>query len=130
MANLAGPSGTVVAADIQHEMLAGVRRRAERAGVMEQIRLHRIESSGLQFEHAFDFALAFWMLHEVPDEEATLRQIHASLKTGGRFLLVEPRGHVSGASFARTVNAALRAGFTQTADPRVSFSRALLLAAN
>ena len=130
MARLAGPSGSVVAADIQEEMLAGVGRRAEQAGVEKWIRLHRTDASGLQFQNAFDFALAFWMIHEVPDQEATLRQIYTSLKPEGRFLLVEPRGHVSAASFVRTVNTALSVGFTQTAEPRVWFSRAVLLTAN
>jgi len=32
----------------------------------------------------FDFAMAFWMVHEVPDRKAMLRLICASLKPGGR----------------------------------------------
>jgi ubiquinone/menaquinone biosynthesis C-methylase UbiE len=127
MARLVGSSGAVVAADLQPEMLAGVKRRAESAGVLAQIRLLNVDSSGLQFESAFDFALAFWMVHEVPDQEALLRQIRMSLTPAGRFLMVEPVGHVSKASFTRTVGFALQAGFTPAAEPRVSLSRAVLL---
>ena len=127
MARLVGSSGAVTAADVQPEMLAGVKRRAEKSGVLAQIRLHKVDSSGLHLGRVFDFALAFWMVHEVPDQEGMLRQICASLKPGGRFLLVEPKGHVSEAAFTRTVGIAEQAGFTKAAEPRISFSRAVLL---
>ena len=127
MARIVGSSGSVVAADLQPEMLAGVKRRAESSGVLAQVRLHKAGSSGLQFENAFDFVLAFWMVHEVPDQEALLKEIRVSLRPDGRFFMVEPRGHVSKESFARTVGLALQAGFTLAAEPRVSFSRAVLL---
>jgi predicted methyltransferase len=66
------------------------------------------------------------MLHEVPDSAGFLRQAHDSLKPGGSFLLVEPRGHVTKADFAATVAVAENAGFTVVARSRVGFSRAVL----
>ncbi len=127
MARLAGSSGAVVAADLQPEMLAGVKRRAESSGMLARIRLHQVDSTGLQFQKTFHFVLAFWMVHEVPDQEELLRQIRLSLTPAGRFLMVEPIGHVSRAAFTRTVGVALQAGFTRVAEPRISFSRAVLL---
>jgi ubiquinone/menaquinone biosynthesis C-methylase UbiE len=67
MARIVGPAGTVTAADLQPEMLAGVRRRAEKAGLASRVRLHRVDASGVHFDGVFDFVLAFWMVHEVPD---------------------------------------------------------------
>ncbi len=57
-----GPAGTVTAADLQPEMLAGVKRRAEKAGLAPRasgfIRCGRVRS----FDGVFDFVLAFWMV--------------------------------------------------------------------
>ena len=127
MARLVGPSGTVTAADLQPQMLAGVSRRAASAGLSARIRLHLVDASGIHFDGVFDSVLAFWMVHEVPDEVITLRQIRAALKPGGRFLLVEPKGHVSGAAFGRTVELARSAGLVRLGEARVSLSRAVLM---
>jgi len=89
--------------------------------------MRKVDSSGLHFDRAFDFALAFWMLHEVPDKVMVLAQVHASLKPGGRFLLVEPKGHVSQAAFRRTLELAENVGFTKSSDRPVSMSRAVSL---
>lgn len=127
MAGLAGASGSVTAADLQPQMLAGVRRRAEKAGVLRQVRLHQVDPTGLPFKGEFDFALAFWMIHEVPDQGELLNQIHVSLKPGGKFLLVEPKGHVKREDFAQTLHVGEEAGFTVHRRIRVFFSRAALL---
>ncbi len=127
MARLVGPSGTVTAADLQPQMLAGVSRRAGSSGLGARIRLHQVDASGIHFDSVFDAVLAFWMVHEVPDEALTLRQIRATLKPGGRFLLVEPKGHVSGAAFGHTVELARSAGLVSLGEVRVALSRAVLM---
>jgi SAM-dependent methyltransferase len=103
LARLVGPGGKVICVDLQEQMLAGVRRRAERAGVADRIRLHRTGKDGLGVDEATDFALAFWMLYEVPDQAAFLAEVIACVKPGSRLLVVEPRLHVSGAAFERSV---------------------------
>jgi len=52
--------------------------------------------------------------------------VYASLKEGGKFLLVEPSGHVSKTQFAATVQLVQEAGFSPVARPRTGFSRAVL----
>ena len=127
MARIVGSSGTVTAADLQSEMLAGVKRRAEKAGLVSRIRLREVDDSGLHFEGAFDFVLAFWMLHEVPDQAVVLGQICRALRPGGRFLLVEPKGHVKVAAFDCTIQIAQKAGLVRVRQPKVAFSRAILM---
>jgi SAM-dependent methyltransferase len=127
LARIVGSSGTVTAADLQSEMLAGVKRRARKAGLVSRVRLCEVDDSGLHFEGAFDFVLAFWMLHEVPDQAVILGQICRALKPGGRFLLVEPKGHVKVAAFDRTIQIAQKAGLVKVREPRVAFSRAMLM---
>jgi ubiquinone/menaquinone biosynthesis C-methylase UbiE len=128
LATLIGPAGKVICVDLQPEMLDGVRRRAERGGVLAQIRLLRCTPERIGLEEPVDFALAFWMLHEVPDQEAFLREVCAALRPGGRLLVVEPWLHVSDKAFARSVELACAAGLTIVARPKITISNAALLA--
>ena len=127
MAQMAGENGTVIAVDLQQEMLERLHLRAERAGLAGRIHLHRCRADGLDLDCQADFALAFYMLHEVPSSQAFLEQVHAALKPKGRLLLVEPRGHVSSADFERSVAVADEAGMEVVSEPRLAFSRAVLL---
>ena len=127
VARLVGPEGVVICVDLQEQMLAAVRRRAERAGVANRIRLHRAGPDGLGLIEAADFALAFWMLHEVPDPAAFLAEVRACLKPGGRLMVVEPRIHVGEAAFEASVEAAGKVGFTPVGRPDVALSRAVVL---
>ena len=128
LAEMVGGEGSVVAVDLQQAMLDKVGARAERKGLTSRIRLHRCEagSLGLGAEHA-DFGLAFWMVHEVPDQWRFFEEARALLRSDARLLLVEPRGHVSKAAFAQTLAAAEAAGFRREAGPRIAFSLAALL---
>ncbi len=126
LAELVGETGSVIAADVQQEMLDRLRARAEKAGLLSRIRFHHSDLVGPGVLGPADFALAFWMLHEVPEKPTFLRQVHDSLKEGGTFLLVEPSGHVSKARFAATVELVQQAGFAPVARPRTGFSRAVL----
>jgi hypothetical protein len=106
-------------------MLDQLGLRAERAELAARIRLWRVGAENGSPGPA-DFVLAFWMLHEVADQAAMLAQVHEWLKPEGRFLLVEPAGHVGKAAFVDSVERARQAGFALEARPRVGFSRAAL----
>ncbi len=58
-----------------------------------------------------DFALAFWMIHEVPDRVHFLGQIKFNLKPGALFLVVEPTIHVDREMYEETVRTAQEIGF-------------------
>jgi SAM-dependent methyltransferase len=126
LAELVGLGGEVVAADIQETMIAAVGRRAERHGYAN-VRPVLVGNGGLRPEDRFDFVLMFWMLHEVEDRSALLRDVRTRLEPEGRLLIVEPLGHVPGDLFAREVDAAEKAGFEVVDRPRVALSRAALL---
>ena len=127
MARLVGPTGRVTAIDIQEKMLSGLRRRAEKNGVSEIIRTHRAVPDSLGDHPQADFILAFWMVHEVPDQPAFLIQIFDLLKPGGRFLLVEPKIHVTEKNFRGTLKTAGGIGFVIKEGPKVRLSRSALL---
>ena len=75
-----------------------------------------------------DFVLAFYVMHEVPDPSRLLTEVHQCLQPGGRFLFVEPIGHVSAATFDKEVSLSDEAGFTVIDRPRIRLSRAAVLA--
>lgn len=111
MAKIVGDQGQVIAIDLQQQMLGVLRKRAEKAGVADRIRLCKCEQDHLGVDAQADFALAFMMVHEVPDQRRLLGEIHACLKPGGKLLVAEPRIHVSGKAFAGTVAWAGKPGF-------------------
>jgi len=127
LAELVGENGMVIAADLQEQMLKGVRRRSKRSGLEGRIRCHLSQPEAIGVTEPVDFALAFWMVHEVRQPQAFLREIYDLLKPGGRFLLVEPVFHVSETDFKLTSEKCETAGFRIIAMPKVRGSRALLL---
>jgi ubiquinone/menaquinone biosynthesis C-methylase UbiE len=122
-----GPSGQVVAVDLQQQMLDVLRQRAERAGVAQQIQTHRCQANSLDLDATFDFALAFYSAHEVPDQPRLLHEIHDLLHEGSKFLLVEPVGHVTARAFRRTLDQAAELGWSIEDHPKISWSHAALL---
>jgi ubiquinone/menaquinone biosynthesis C-methylase UbiE len=128
LAEMVGDGGSVVAVDLQQAMLDKLGARAERKGLAARIRLHRCDAGTLRLEgERADFALAFWMVHEVPDQWRFFREAHDLLRSGARLLLVEPKGHVVKAAFAHTLEAAEAAGFVMVERPRIAFSFSALL---
>jgi len=128
LAELVGPSGRVIAADLQPAMLAKVRKRVERAGLEDRVELHVCERDRIGLSTPVDFALAFWMLHEVPNALTFLKEIHGLLNDDGKLLLVEPKLHVGSSEFRVEMEAGWKAEFTLLAQPSIRLSRSALFA--
>jgi ubiquinone/menaquinone biosynthesis C-methylase UbiE len=126
MAKMVGENGRVIAADIQEKMLSALEKRAIRSGVQQRITLHLCSSDSLGVKSEVDFILAFWMMHEVPDKQRFLAELHSLLKDNGYFLLVEPIIHTTKADFEESVCLAGQAGFTQCKNPEIFFCRGAL----
>lgn len=127
MARLVGPGGRVIAADLQAGMLEKVRRKIAGSEFESRIRLHKCEPGGLGLDEQADFALAFYVVHEVPDQPGFFRQVADLLRPGGGCLVVEPMFHVTRAELARTLEAARTAGLDVNDGPRMRLSRTALL---
>jgi ubiquinone/menaquinone biosynthesis C-methylase UbiE len=127
LANMVGEAGTVFAADIQPQMLSRLRKRAVKAGVEKRIVFHQSRPDAIGLDCRADFVLAFWMVHEVPDQRLFLQQIKPILKPSGVFLLCEPRFHVTGTMFDTTIEAAKATGFIVRNMPKIFMSHSALL---
>lgn len=130
LARLVGPSGRVVALDVQPRMLAGLQRRLSRAGLAEraQLRQARAECMGVDdLEGVVDFVLAFAVAHEMPDQAAFFAESARALKPGGELLLAEPSSHVSEQEFVKTLAHAAQAGLLAGSHPYIRASHTALL---
>lgn len=114
LAKLAGPSGRVVCVDMQKRMIASLKRRALKAGLAGRIDARLCSSNSLMLGDLpgrIDFALAFGVIHEVPDRGRFLGELHCALARGGRLLIAEPRLPVPAGDFRETVDEAGMRGF-------------------
>ena len=129
LAKLVGERGRVYAVDIQERMLKALERRARRAGVRDRIEVWQCgqDRIGLESGVEADFVLAFYVVHEVPDAGAFLREAAGLLKEGGYFYLAEPKMHVTVERFEQTIEAAQEVGLVLQDRPRVWGSRAAVL---
>ena len=130
LARLAGPSGRVIAIDVQEKMLERLKRRAAKAGLLDRIdvRVAADDSMGLgDLAGAVDFTLAFAVVHEFPDAESFFAQAARAMKPGARLLLAAPRGHVDEGQFRAELDAARRAGLAEDAGPDLARSWTALL---
>lgn len=131
MARLAGPAGRIVAVDLQPRMIAGLKKRAQKAGLLNRIdaRLATPDSLGVAGLEA-DFALAFAVVHEIPGVEQFFAQMAAAMKTGALLLMAEPKGHVKSEDVEKELQAAAAAGFSLVDRPSIRSSQTALLKRN
>ena len=125
MATLVGDEGRVIAVDLQPEMIAGLEKRAGGKGCAN-ITTHVCEPASLnvrEWDGAVDFALLFWVLHEVPDAKRTIGEIRQALAPNGKLLFAEPV-LVSRERFRQSVDLIEQTGFTLADRPKISISRA------
>jgi len=130
LARMTGEKGRVLCVDVEPRMVKGLVRRATKAGLVDRIEpiLCGEDDLGLS-GHAgtVDLAVAIHTLHELLDIEHGLRQIAAALKPGGRLLIIEPRGHVSRATWDHELEVARHLGLTPQHRPTLRRRFAALL---
>jgi 2-polyprenyl-3-methyl-5-hydroxy-6-metoxy-1,4-benzoquinol methylase len=130
MARQVGPRGRVIAVDVQPRMIAGLKRRLAKAGLLERtdVRLAPSESLGLQdLEGKVDFVLAMAVVHELPSSSRFFAEVAQAMKPGATLFLAEPSGHVKPGAFEAELQDAAAAGLEVTDRPAIPRSRAALL---
>jgi len=130
LARMVGPNGRVICVDLQQKMLNGCVRRARRKGLADRIETRLCQPDSLDvadFAERVDFALAFAVVHEVPDRSKFFMELHAALRPQSRVLVAEPKGRVPLPSFEMSVAAAKKCGFVVVEGPEIARSYAVIL---
>ena len=129
-AKMVGRNGKVICLDLQKEMIKALEKRASKARLTNrlEIRLCNESSLGLNdMTEKIDLAFAIAVVHEVPDASAFFSEIYKTLKPGHKFLVVEPKGHVSVEDFENTISIAKGNGFVVIDRPKDRADRMVVL---
>jgi ubiquinone/menaquinone biosynthesis C-methylase UbiE len=116
-----GPTGSVVGIDPSGASLDRARRRARRLGcdftaIVADAATHPFAPA------SFDGAIAVFSLSVIPDFRQALGRVHAALKAGARFVVLEQR-YPSRTGIVRRVGAVINT--LLSADPERDFAGAL-----
>jgi len=127
MARMVGPSGRVIAADLQDGMLQKIRAKIHGTDLEDRVTLHKCDEDKIGISESVDFVLAFYVVHEVPSQQDLFAELATILRPNGTVLVVEPPFHVSRKAFEETVRIASKARLTDLRRPRVGLNKAVLL---
>lgn len=127
IAKIVGKSGKVIAVDLQEGMLKKLRDKIQGNEIEKWIKLHKCTENKIAVSEKVDFVLAFYMVHEVPDQKRFLTEIRSILKKDSSLFIIEPSFHLSKHEFEECIKTAVALGFKQIKRPRVFLSRAVVL---
>ncbi|MBN1211802.1 MAG: methyltransferase domain-containing protein [candidate division Zixibacteria bacterium] len=127
MARMVGESGRVIAADLQEGMLQILRDKISGTELESRIVLHRCGPDKISVTERVDFALLFYVVHEIPDKDSFFKEIASILNPKGRVLIVEPPFHVNEKAFAATLDKASASGLTVTGRPKMFLNKCAVL---
>lgn len=127
LARMVGPSGRVIAADLQAGMLEKLRHKIQGSELQERITLHQCAKNRLGLSAKVDFILAFYMVHEIPHQDGFFAELRSILKPGGRIFIVEPPLHTSRKAFENSIQRARDAGLVEVERPRLFLDKAVIL---
>lgn len=130
IAKMLGEKGNVTAVDLQQGMLDKLEKKIRGTHMEQKIRLHKCGPNRIDLTEKFDLILAFYMIHEVPDQDVLFQEFRSLLKPGGKVLIVEPKFHVSKESFHAMTEKIRKYGYEIVEQPRFSLSRSLVIEYN
>ena len=126
IARMVGSTGKVIAVDVQEEMLQLLRDRIHGLDVEKRITPHKSGLTSIGVTEKADYAIAFLVMHEVPDKRKTLEEIRSLLKPNGRLYIMEMITHPPKSNYEETVRIAKDVGFVEAEKPRFILNRGII----
>ncbi|MBN1896151.1 MAG: methyltransferase domain-containing protein [Candidatus Aenigmarchaeota archaeon] len=127
IAEIVGDRGKVLAVDLQQGMLDRLNDKIRGTPLEKRIELHRCGKESIGVRIRADFLLAFYLLHELPDQKKALMEMKSLLRSEGLLYIAEPIFRVSKNEFRETIERAEGAGFRVIARPWLFMGRAAVL---
>ena len=127
IAKMVSDTGKVIAADLQEGMLKKVVKKIEGTELEQRIEIRKCQEDMIGVTENVDFVLAFYMIHEVSNQQALFEELKSILKPNGQIYIIEPKFHVSKKSFDDMIDRVKKMGFEIKDRPKVFFSRTALV---
>lgn len=126
MAKMVGENGKVIAVDFQKKMLDILEKKSKKEGVKSRIKIHQNRPDRIGISEEIDFALAFYVIHELPSIDNFFRELIDIVNPSGKLLVIEPKLHVKKDLFDKIVDSAIESGFVLQSEVNIRFSRAVI----
>lgn len=126
LSKMAGNSGKVFAVDIQKEMLDKLSAKIQALNISNITAIH-CGKDKLKLPVLADFAIAVYVVHEIPDQKKFFREVFDLLNPNGKLLVIEPDFIVSGRKFNETLEFAKQAGFIENEKLNLLLSKSRIL---
>jgi ubiquinone/menaquinone biosynthesis C-methylase UbiE len=126
IAKLLNNSGKVIAVDLQEGMLEIIKDKIKGTKLEKRIELHKCDENKIGITEKVDFIFAFYMIHEVQNQNKLFEELKSILKPEGKIFIIEPKFHVSKISFQDMIRRLKNIGFEIIDSPKIFFSRSIL----
>ncbi|MDP3914011.1 MAG: class I SAM-dependent methyltransferase [Bacteroidota bacterium] len=127
IAKILNGQGKVIAADLQEGMLEIIRQKIRKTELEQRIELHKCQDQSVGVTEKVDFILAFYMVHEVQNQDKLFQELKSILKPKGKIFIVEPKFHVPRKSFNNMLERVKNLDFEITERPKSFLNRAVVL---
>ncbi len=119
-------AGKVFAVDIQKEMLDKLTDKLQALNISNVTAIQR-GSEKLNLPEFVDFAIAVYVVHEIPNQSVFFREIFDLLNQDGKLLIMEPDFIVSKRKFNKTIEIAKQVGFVESERLNLFLSKSRIL---
>jgi ubiquinone/menaquinone biosynthesis C-methylase UbiE len=126
IAQLLEGTGKVISAHMQQGMLDIIKRKIKGTSIEKIIELQRCTQEKVGLNENVDFALMFYVVHEVPSMENLFDEIFPKINKDGLLMVVEPKV-VSKKTFNAMIDRIKEYGFEEYGKLKIAFSRGTVL---
>lgn len=126
IAKLLEGTGKVISVDMQEGMLEIIRKKITGKSFENNITLHKCTQNNINVSENVDFALMFYMVHEVPSKENLFNEVLPLISKNGLLMIVEPK-LVSEKEFNKMIDSIKEKGFEKYDVLKIPFSRGIVL---